>query len=196
VAGGLFSRFAPLIRELPSGPLTPAELLNDGFLLTREGRVSIYYAPFEHLRRTARIVLVGITPGFTQMAIAYQTARDGLQADLSSEEIFDRVTNQASFAGSLRLNLARMLDTIGLPAVLGIDGSAQLFAERSDLLHSTSALRNPVFVNGKNYTGSLPSIETPFLAHEVESLLTPQLDALPSAIVVPLGGAANERCRS
>jgi hypothetical protein len=47
--------------------LTPAELLNDGFLLTREGRVSIYYAPFEHLRRTARIVLVGITPGFTQV---------------------------------------------------------------------------------------------------------------------------------
>lgn len=190
MAGGLFSRFAPWIKELPPGPLTPPQRLNHRFLLASEGDVSIYYAPFEHMRRTARVVLVGITPGFTQMAIAYQTARDGLRADLPVDEIFDRVTRQASFAGTLRVNLTRMLDEIGLPDLLGITSSATLFADHSELLHSTAALRNPAFVNGKNYTGSRPSIETPLLRNEIKTLLAPQLDALPSAIIVPLGGTA------
>jgi hypothetical protein len=58
-------------------------------------------------------------------------------------------------------------------------------------MHSTSALRNPVFVAGRNYTGSSPQIaETPLLRQQVFSTLGPELAQVPDAIVIPLGKAA------
>jgi hypothetical protein len=49
---------------------------------------------------------------------------------------------------------------LGLPGLLGIDRSEEVFADRADLGHSTSALRNLVFVRGNNYAGSVPPIAT------------------------------------
>jgi hypothetical protein len=43
------------------------------------GDVKIYYAPFEHINPSARIVLVGITPDPTQMANTNNEARRALQ---------------------------------------------------------------------------------------------------------------------
>jgi hypothetical protein len=40
----------------------------------------------------------------------------------------------------MRTNLNRMLDELGLPGLLRIDRTEQLFSDRTDLLHSASAL--------------------------------------------------------
>ena len=191
MAGGLFERYAAVIAELPGGRLGPEALLSDRFLLERGGDLAMYYIPFERLNPDAKVVLIGITPGITQMQVAYETARDGLRAGLSHGAVIQRVDEEASFAGSMRTNLNRMLDDLGLPALLGIESTEQLFRERSDLMHSTSALRNPVFVRGSNYTGSAPPIATtPLLRRVILEGLGPELAAVPSAVIVPLGDAA------
>jgi hypothetical protein len=87
----------------------------------------------------------------------------------------------------MRTNLITMLDALGLPTVLDIATTAQLFAERSDLLHSTSALIHPVFVNGENYSGLPNPRKVPLLRAFVDQVLAADLAMVPDAFVVPLG---------
>ena len=113
--------YAPRIVALPrEARLSREALQTPDFLLHEEGRLAIYYAPFDYLNPHARIVLVGITPGFRQMEIALRATRDALLAgegDLAA--ICARVKYRASFAGPIRHYLLAMLDGIGLPAALG-----------------------------------------------------------------------------
>lgn len=53
-------------------------VLVEDFLLYREGRLTIYYAPFDHINETARVILLGVTPGWTQMKLAFETVRDAV----------------------------------------------------------------------------------------------------------------------
>jgi hypothetical protein len=67
------------------------------------------------------------------------------------------------------------------------------FAEEEHDVHTTSALRYPVFVNGRNYSGSNPPVRrTPLLTDYVLNLPGPELDAVPGALVVPLGKATTD----
>lgn len=50
----------------------------------------------------------------------------------------------------MRKNLIEMLDGLERPKALGIVSGALLFSDRRDLLHTTSAIRYPVFVDGQN----------------------------------------------
>lgn len=45
----------------------PPTVRDNRLLMDKDGDVSIYCAPFEYINPHARIVLVGITPGPTQM---------------------------------------------------------------------------------------------------------------------------------
>lgn len=79
--GDQFAHYEPRIRRLPRRrPLEDRDLTKPQFLLDREGRLEIYYAPVDWLRPTARSAVVGITPGKDTMRIAYQTVVDGLAA--------------------------------------------------------------------------------------------------------------------
>ena len=49
------------------------DLFNDKYLIDRDNSIEIYYAPFEYINKTARILIVGITPGWTQTEIAFET---------------------------------------------------------------------------------------------------------------------------
>ena len=97
-----------------------------------------------------------------------------------------------SFAGSMRANLIRMLDELRLPAALGLESSSELFGSSWQLLHTTSALRYPVFKSGKNYSGSPRPTRHHYLRTMVEELLGPELERVRSSLVVPLGKAASE----
>ena len=100
---------------------------------------------------------------------------------------FKAVKSTASFAGTMRDNLVAMLDGIGVPAALGVAESAELFGARRDLLHTTSALRYPVFTSGRNYNGQPSVLGHAVLRAGVETLLREALDAVPGALVLPLG---------
>jgi hypothetical protein len=114
-----------LLRALPDGELGRERLLTGDFLLDEEGRLQVYWIPFERLNREARIVIVGLTPGWYQMQQAFTAARDAFRGGTASELlVLEYIGRRARFAGSMRSNMVKMLDTIGLPAALGVKTSA------------------------------------------------------------------------
>lgn len=177
------SRFAAISKaSIPTDVLT-----RDTLLLARESSVSVHWAPFDHIARTARLVLVGITPGRVQALNALdafcRTLRDG--ADLSTA--LRRAKFAASFSGAMRGNLVQMLNVIGAHETLGVPDCAALFDPAHELVHFTSALRYPVFVNGKNYNGSPNMLRTPLLCGMLETLLEEEALLVPGALWLPLG---------
>lgn len=164
------------------------DLLTSVFRLSRSGNLEIYYAPFDSLNPMARIAIVGITPGWTQMKIAYREYCTALSEGLTFVEASRRAKESASFAGSMRGNLIRMLDDIGLSSALGLQSCDKLFDDARHLVHTTSAIRYPAFVNGRNYTGHSPEpLKHPELRRYVEYLLADELRNVPQALIVPLG---------
>ncbi len=80
----------------PEGPsegfLGPEQLLTDDLLIEEEGRVRVYWLPFERLNRRARVAIIGLTPGWHQMQQAFTAARDAFHAGLCDEmAILERI---------------------------------------------------------------------------------------------------------
>lgn len=83
--------------------------------------LELRYIPFDPLPAPdARVVLVGITPGQTQLRLAIAAARQALSRGLDDDEVIRRAKSAAAFGGATRANLIWMLDRVGLPGALGI----------------------------------------------------------------------------
>lgn len=177
-------RLATFVRNVLPGPL----LGQPDLLLARDGRLSVVQAPFDHVPLTARIAIVGITPGRAQGESALQAFRHALLAGCDIKEALRRAKLTGSFSGPLRRNLTDMLDHVGVHAVLGIETCAALFDPARELAHFTSALRYPVFVGGANYNGTPDMLRVPLLRGMVERFLAEEVRALPGAVWLPLGG--------
>lgn len=191
----LLDNYSDFIRAMPSGPLSKEQLLVHDLLLDADPSqaMKLYYIPFEYVNESAKVFIIGITPGFTQMQIAFQTARDCLQAGIPLDQIDREAKKQASFAGTMRRNLIVMLDKLDLHKALSVPSSGVLFEEDRDLLHTTSVIRYPVFVNGNNYTGHNPSIlKSETLYPYAERICLAELQAVKDALIIPLGKAVAE----
>jgi len=189
-----FEQFRDAITSLPlRNEYQREDLICARFRLLTDRGLEVYYAPFHYLNRDARLVLVGLTPGWTQMELSYREARSGLAAGLSDDEIFYRIEMKASFGGRLRDNLVQMLDGVGLRQCLGVSCS-ELFERRvSNFVHFTSILSAPIFRGGENYRGAGPHpFEVPYLRNWIFEYLPSELLSVPLALVVPLGKIANE----
>ncbi len=93
--------------------------------------LELRYIPFDPLPAPdARVVLVGITPGQTQLRLAIAAARQALSRGLDDDEVIRRAKSAAAFGGATRANLIWMLDRVGLPGALGIASTGTVFAER------------------------------------------------------------------
>src|SRR5688500_832747 len=149
----MFARFSPVIRSL-SEPALVQDVPDRRLLLAEEGGVHVYYAPFDWTNPAARVVVVGLTPGRTQMVNGLREARNQLVAGADDEAACRAAKKTAGFSGAMRPNLVALLDRIGVQKWLGIGSSAQLFAGSADLVQTTSILRFPVFVNAQNYSGT------------------------------------------
>jgi hypothetical protein len=186
------ARFTSLIREASESELRSDPTLGGDLALDRVDGLLVSYAPFEHIQRGARVVVVGITPGAQQASNALCEVRRKLLigADhttaLASAKVF------ASFSGAMRTNLIAMLDYVGLARWLGLASTASLWKEREGLVYFTSALRYPVFLAGKNYNGQPPMTSTPVLRNLLDSCLREEATALASAVWVPLGPKAGQ----
>lgn len=143
---------------------TPPVVRDPRLLMDASGDVKIYYAPFEYINPSARIVLVGITPGPTQMVNANNEARRALQAGKSSMEAIQAAKSVGAFSGEpLRSNLINQLNHWGFHKWLGLTDSADLFSTSRHLVQTTSLLRYPVFVKDDDYRGSPDMTKHPLL---------------------------------
>lgn len=161
--------------------------------------LELRYIPFDPLPAPdARVVLVGITPGQTQLRLAIAAARQALSRGLDDDEVIRRAKSAAAFGGATRANLIWMLDRVGLPGALGIASTGTVFAADAHLAVTTSAVCHAVFVHGENWNGQRPTILRHSLTRMfVEHVLAQELRWSSAALVIPLGAVpalAVEHC--
>jgi hypothetical protein len=161
-----------------------------------EKGISIYFAPFTHINKGARIALIGITPGKSQMMRACRAAHQATRCGTSIPDAISEVKRLASFndkTGRMRENLYKELDDWGIPEALSVSSGKSLFYENWNLVHTTSILKYPVFKNGKNYEGGTPKIMGHSVLKEaVYEILVPELKELKDAWLFPLGPKVSE----
>ena len=188
---GLFENYQHLIADT-AFDLT-GKPLHEDLLLSSEGNLQTFYAPFDHINTQARIVICGITPGLQQAMNALNEARRQLRSGASLDVARQAAKETASFSGPMRPNLIAMLDYIGVHAYLGIDSCSQLFDSHRHWVHYTSALRYPVFLNGENYSGNPGLLSRASLRHQIENHLSEEVRLLPAhCVYVPLGPKVGE----
>jgi len=178
-----------LFRSAINGP-HPPHPAHASLEIDRSGALSVCYAPFDYINSSARVVLLGMTPGAQQADNALRALRVALVSGDSEDAALKSAKTAASFSGPMRKNLVGMLDRIGLHGMLGLESCVQLFTTHAHLVHFTSAVRYPVFVGGKNYTGSPGILRTPFLAGLCDRWLAEEVEQLSSAFWIPLGKEA------
>lgn len=190
----MFDKYKELIKELDS--FEKENILSKKFELYSDNKniIKIYYAPHnEIINQKAKIFIVGITPGWTQTQIAYKTAHEGLVKNLNSEQIRKNCKVKSRFAGSMRKNIIEMLDELELNRYLKISSCSELFDYKNELLHTTSLIPYPIFINNKNYTGSNPSIlENEVFVDYVKRYFYKETENFDNILIIPLGKAVEE----
>ncbi len=186
-----FKKYVPLLKDLKASDYDNCSRLNDRLIMDEacvKGRtLKVAYAPFDYINTAAKIVIAGITPGHQQMRNAISSVQDFLRDGEPQELAAKSAKEYASFSGPMRSNLVSMLDHIGVQKHLGITSCAELWTTRKDLVHFTSVLRYPVFLNGKNYAGQPSILRTPLLKNFVEQYFEKEAALLKHAIFIPLG---------
>lgn len=169
----------------------PLSMCSD-LLLWQHGRITVYYTAFDWVNITAKVMLVGITPGLYQSIAALREIRRCLAEGMTNEEALKCADAVGSFSGPMRANLVAMLDGIGIQDALGITSTAQLFDSHHEMAALVSAIDFPVFVSNKNYGGNSPSlVKDPNLRSLVRGCLGARVRMVPHALVIPLGQAAS-----
>jgi hypothetical protein len=152
----LLGRFRSILRQQGSRAAR-----TDETLLARSvsGRDELFYVPFEYMNCTARLVIVGISPGPNQIELAYDAAQARLKAGLSDEKVLEQAKREGSFgAASMRPNLVRMLEHFGIPQLLGITKTDDFWGVSWPCLHATSVVPHAAFRNGKPFAGSFTDV--------------------------------------
>lgn len=158
-----------------------------GLVQGRSGALTVEYAPFDHIEDKAELVIVGLTPGRQQAANALEALAGELKMGTSPKLALERAKRTASFSGPMRANLTAMLDEIGVPALYGRTSAGEFFSDRHSRVHFTSALRYPVYLAGKNYSGTPNPLSQPILKAMIETHLAEEAKQLRAAMWVPLG---------
>ena len=188
----LFESFTPVIRSLTPSELQGSPALNKKLRMAEDGNLEICYAPFEFINPQAKIVIVGITPGRTQMLNALREARKQIDQGATPKTALSAAKRTGAFSGAMRPNLVGLLDHIGVNRWLGIKTCDELFGTAAHLVQTASVLRNPVFVGGENYNGTPNMTKHPLLREQLISQFGEDARALPNAIFVPLGDKVAE----
>ena len=188
----LFDRYADAIRRLDLAAIATSRDIPEQFLLERDGRYSSHYIPFESVNLGARVVVVGISPGFVQWKNAMREAQRQMALGADRDTVLRAARQAGAFSGAIRPNFVALLDAIGVQRWLGIASCATLFDLDADLVHIGAILRHPVFVDGKNYSGTPAMPRHAFLREETLRWFAHEAAALPDALYIPMGASVSE----
>ena len=157
-------------------------IVHKKFLINKDKKIKIYYAPFDYINSKAKIMIVGITPGLQQMLQSYEVINKGGS--------LKKVKDLSSFKGSMRTGLIKYLDELKINQILKIKSSESLFDKHSKYLHTTSLVKYPVFDKGKNYSGTNIK-KKKILMNFIEQNFLKELKQLKKTIIVPLGNTVS-----
>jgi len=188
----MLDHYTDSIRTLTDAELNDSAALSRYFAIARDGNIEVQYAPFEFINSQARVVLVGITPGRTQMVNALRECRRQLLAGASADDALKAAKQTGAFSGAMRPNLIALMNAIGLDRWLGLSSCEALFGPASHLVQTTSVLRNPVFVKGENYNGTPRMTTNPLLRQQLLEGFAQDAKALSRAVFLPLGEKVSE----
>ena len=161
-------------------------VINNKFLINKEGNIKIYYAPFDYVNSKAKIMIVGITPGLQQMLQSFQVINDG--------KSLKEVKDLSSFKGSMRTTLIKYMDALKVNKKLKIKSCESLFDLHSKYLHTTSLVKYPVFDKGRNYSGS-NILKKEILLNFIEKNFLKELKIHQNSIIIPLGNTVSSTIR-
>jgi len=188
----LFEKYKGSIRNLSPTAYNENAILHDSLLLEQDGPLSVYYAPFDYTNPEARVVVVGITPGKTQMINALKEAQRQLAVGADANISLRAAKKTGAFSGSMRPNLISLLDYIGLNKWLQINSCGDLFGVASNLAQTASVLRYPVFLDSKNYNGTPNMLKHPLLRKYLLNYFGAEARDMSNAVFVPLGDKVAE----
>ena len=174
------SKYLKKIKSLKK--ISKSNLISSKFLIAKKDNIKIYYAPFDYINPKAKIMIVGITPGFQQMLQSFQVINDG--------KSLKEVKDLSSFKGSMRTTLVKYLDELNVNKTLKIKSCESLFNKDSKNLHTTSLVKYPVFDKGKNYSGA-NILKKKMLLDFIEKNFLKELKTLKKSIIVPLGNTVS-----
>jgi len=126
-----------------------------------------YYAPFDYINRDAKIILVGITPGATQMNNSINSAKELISSGENPIDSMKKIKIDGSFSGKMRPLAKNILNKTGYHKILGITCCSELWNKHNDLVQFCSLLKYPVFFKGGNYNGK----PDPFKVSELKEML-------------------------
>ena len=161
-------------------------VINNKFLINKEGNIKIYYAPFDYVNSKAKIMIVGITPGLQQMLQSFQVINDG--------KSLKEVKDLSSFKGSMRTTLIKYMNALKVNKKLKIKSCESLFDLHSKYLHTTSLVKYPVFDKGRNYAGS-NILKKELLLNFIEKNFLKELKIHQNSIIIPLGNTVSSTIR-
>jgi len=195
-----FGRLRESIINLPNNrKLKKSDLLVSQFRLFKDDKVEIFYVPFDYVNKDAVITLIGITPGWTQMQRAFSVARSELLETGNLTSSYKKIKTYSSFSGQIRSNIISMLDDIGLDKKLKLDSCEQMFKEKNELMHTTSAVRYAVFRRNdgyNNYSGGYPNALSHLeLKKYIQDCLAGELKKVSGSLIIPLGKAVTSILR-
>ena len=174
------SKYLKQIKSLKK--ISKQNIINNKFLINSDGNIKIYYAPFDYINSKAKIMIVGITPGYQQMLQSFEVINQG--------KSLKEVKDLSSFKGSMRTGLIKYLDELEVNKKLKIKSCESLFNKDSKYLHTTSLVKYPVFDKGKNYSG-VNILKKKILMEFIEKNFLKELKTLKKAIIIPLGNTVS-----
>lgn len=199
----LHERFAEIVSWKPISELwpdngAPSDDLLIETIYPNRSRIPlrVYYAPFDHVNRDAKVIILGVTPGRQQARMATTMFERCLHWGQGTDEALRRAKVYASFGGPMRDRLVAMLNRFRVNELLGIRSCASLWGGSTHLAQFCSGLRYPVLIgeNYANYTGLPSPLKVEGLRRWL-SLLPDMIRSVPDALVIPLGAAMHEVCR-
>lgn len=119
--------------------------------------IEIIDSGMDYVNPKAKVVIVGITPGESQMKVS----RSGKSAK--------EIKRENAFAGIMRINLVKMLDAIGVNKLLKIKTCDTLWSTDFDKVQMTSLLRNATYYKGTMFKGTPSILKTSKLMDELMS---------------------------
>lgn len=157
----------------------------------QDDTIEVWYSPVGERVHDPQVWILGITPGWKQMKIAFECAADHLRDGATKAEAASAEKPTVAFAGTMRINLISMLNDLSLAKYMHVESTAELFG--SSRLRTGSVLKYPVFKNGENYSGSSPDpLRHHALRKMIDVVLVDEIKAVNKCLIIPLGTAVEK----